>query len=196
MYFQNIYFICNVVSKLGWSISKTLGVVAIFSCTFRITFRREAPFGSEIYVPNYPMSCIFRIYLVRMVYLQNPWSGCFSFFCTFRSTFRREAPFGNEIYLTKYPMSCSFRIYMVKMAYIQNPQSGFYFSAPSGAPSGGRCPLEMKYTYPSSLCHVVSEYIWLGLYSSKTHGLVACFFCTLKITFRRNAPLENEKHLP
>ena len=28
------------------------------------------------------------------------------------------------------------------------------------APSGGGCPFEMKYTYPSTLGHVVSEYVW------------------------------------
>ena len=52
-------------------------------------------------------------------------------------------PFGNEIYLSKYPGSCSFRIYMVMGVYLQNPRSGGLHLL---APSGGRCPLEMKYT--------------------------------------------------
>ena len=36
--------------------------------------------------------------------------------------------------------------------------------------SGGRRPLELKYSYPSSLGHVVSEYIWLWGSISKTLG--------------------------
>ena len=38
------------------------------------------------------------------------------------------------------------------------------------APPGGRRPLEIKYTYPSTLGHVVSEYIWLWGSISKTLG--------------------------
>ena len=60
--------------------------------------------------------------------------------------------------------------------YLQNPRSGcLFFPAPSGAPSGGRRPLEMKCTYSSSLRYVVSEYIWLWQSTSKTLGVLACF---------------------
>ena len=70
-----------------------------------------------------------------------------------------------------------------------------FFFAPSGgrcpldmkynshifpSPSGGRCLLEMKYTYPSTLGHVVSEYIWLLGYISKITGAVACFLLHLQ----------------
>ena len=83
----------------------------------------------------------------------------------------------NEVYLLKFLMLCSFRIHMVMAVYLQNPRSGFFFFP---APSGGRCPLKMNYTYPSSLCHVVSEYIWLGWPISKTLGVLACYFQHLK----------------
>ena len=67
-------------------------------------------------------------------------------------------PFGNEICSSKYPESCSFRIYMVMMVNLQNPRND---SVLFPAPSGGRCPLEIKYTFPITLGHVVSKYIWL-----------------------------------
>ena len=57
-----------------------------------------------------------------------------------------------------------------------NPKSGCLFFP---APLGGRCPSEMKYTYPSTLGHVVSEYIWLWESISKTLGVIACFFPAL-----------------
>ena len=38
----------------------------------------------------------------------------------------------------------------------------------------------MKYTYPSKLGHVVSEYIWLWGSISKTLGVVACIFLHLQ----------------
>ena len=122
--------------------------------------------------PKYPMSCSFKIYMVMGVY---EWLLAFS--CTFRSTFRRDVSFGNKIDVPNYPQSCNFNINMARRVYLQNLWSGcLFFPAPSEVPSGGRCPLEMKYTYPSSLCHVVSEYIWLGWYISKTLGVRACYF--------------------
>ena len=45
---------------------------------------------------------------------------------------------------------------MVMGVYLQNPRNGGLLFP---APSGGRRPLEMKYTYPSTLGDVVSEYI-------------------------------------
>ena len=77
--------------------------------------------------------------------------------------------FGNEIYLSKYPESCSFRIYMVIGVYLQNPRSGCLLFP---APSVGRRPLEMKYTYPNTLSHIVSI--------SKTIGEDACFIMDLQ----------------
>ena len=62
---------------------------------------------------------------------------------------------------------------MVMGVYLQSPRSGSLFCL---ALSGGRHPLEMNYTYPSTLGHVVSEYIWLCGSISKTLGVVACFF--------------------
>ena len=53
----------HVVSEYIWlwgSISKILGVVACFLCTFR----RETPFGNEVYLSKYPESCSFRIHMV------------------------------------------------------------------------------------------------------------------------------------
>ena len=44
----------------------------------------------------------------------------------------------------------------------------------------GRRPLEMKFTYPDTLGHVVSEYIWLWQSISKTLGVVACLFLHLQ----------------
>ena len=46
--------------------------------------------------------------------------------------------------------------------------------------SGGRRPLEMKDTYPSTLGDVPSEYIWLTGSISKTLGVVACFYMPLQ----------------
>ena len=80
-------------------------------------------------------------------------------------------PFGNEIYLSKYPGSCSFRIYMVIGVYLQNHKSSCLLFP---ATLGGRRPSEMKHTYPSSLGHGASEYIWGPI--SKTPGAVAFFF--------------------
>ena len=98
---------------------------------------------------------VFSEYMARMVYFQNPWSGS----CTFKSTFS-EAPFGRETCFPKYPLLCSSRIYMFRMVSLRNPWiSCRFFPAPSGAPSGGKHFLEMKYPYPRSLCHVVSEYL-------------------------------------
>ena len=119
---------------------------------------------------------------------------CFS--CTFRSTVGGKHPLE-----MKYPYPRNFchvvSEYMVRMVYFQNSWSYcLVFPAPSGAPSGGRLPLKMKYCYPGSLCHVVLEYIWLRWFISKMLRVVACFSCTFKTTFRREAPLENEKYLP
>ena len=86
-------------------------------------------------------------------------------------------PFRNEIYLSKYPGSCSFRIYMVIRVYLQNHRSSCLLFA---APSGGRRPLEMKHTYPSTLGREVSEYIWFWGSVSKTPEAVACFFLNLQ----------------
>ena len=149
----------HVVSEYIWlwqSISKTLGVVACFFLHLQEHLQEGAHFGNEVCLLKFLPSCSFRIYMVIAVYLQNPRSGCLFFSCTFRSTFRREMPFGNEIYLLKFLTSSSFRIYMVMAVYLQNPRSGcLFFPAPSGAPSGGRRPLEMKYTYSSSLRHAI-----------------------------------------
>ena len=57
--------------------------------------------------------------------------------------------------------------------YLINPRSGSLFFP---ALSGGRCPLEIKYTYPITLGHLVSEYIiWLWDSIAKTIVVVACF---------------------
>ena len=56
---------------------------------------------------------------------------------------------------------------MVMGVYFQNPRSGCLLYL---APSGGGRPLEMKCAYPSTLGHVVSEYIWLWGSISKTLG--------------------------
>ena len=45
--------------------------------------------------------------------------------------------------------------------------------------------MEMKYTYPRALGHIVSEYIWLSESISKILGVVVCLYCT----FRRETPL-------
>ena len=104
----------------------------------------------------YPGRCSFRIYIYGY---WGPSSKPQEWWLAFSCTFRRETPFGNEVYLSKYLGSCNFRIYMVMGVYLQNPRSGdLHFPAPSG----GRCPLEMKYTYPSTLGHVVSEYTVYG----------------------------------
>ena len=95
----------------------------------------------------------------------------------FSCTFRREMPFGNEIYLFNYPGSCTFRIYMVMVIYLQNPRSGCLLFP---TPSGGRRPLEMKYTYPSALVHLLSEFMWLWGSISKPLGVVAFFFLHLQ----------------
>ena len=91
-------------------------------------------------------------------------------------------PFGNEIYLFNYSGSCTFRIYMVMGVYLQNNRNG-YLLFPT--PSGGRRPLEMKYTFSITLGHVLSEYIWLWGSISKSPGVVACFSLHLQ---ERDAP--------
>ena len=108
---------------------------------------------------------------------------------TFSCTFGREMPFGNEIQLSKYPGSFSFRKYMVMGFYLQNPRGGCYFFP---APSGGRRPLEMRYTYPITLVHVVSGYIWLWKSISKTLEVIALFF---PCTFSRETPFGNEIYI-
>ena len=55
MQFQNIY-----IYGYGGLSPKPLEWRLAFSCTFR----RETPFGNEIYLPKYPGSCSFRIYMV------------------------------------------------------------------------------------------------------------------------------------
>ena len=66
---------------------------------------------------------------------------------------------------------------MLIVFYLQNPRiDGQLFLAPLG----GRRPLKMKYTYGSSLCHVVSEYIWLWGSISITHGLMVSYFLHLQ----------------
>ena len=57
----------RVVSEYIWSweISpKPRESLLVFSYTYSSTFRREAPFGNEIYISEYPESCSFRIYMV------------------------------------------------------------------------------------------------------------------------------------
>ena len=49
-------------------------------------------------------------------------------------------------------------MYMVLWVYLQNPLNGRLLFP---ALSGGRRPLEIKYTFPSTLGHLVSEYMWL-----------------------------------
>ena len=145
-------------------------------------FRRETPFGNEIQY-NYPSTLghVVSEYTWLWVLSTKP----LKWFLAFSCTFGRERPFGNERYLSKYPGSCAFRIYMVMGVYLQNPRSGCLLFP---APSGGRCPLEMKYTYPSTLGHVVSECIWLWESISQTLGVVACFSCI----FRRETPFRND----
>ena len=57
---------------------------------------------------------------------------------------------------------------------------------------GGGRPLEIKCSFPSTLGHVDSKYMWLWGSISKTLGLVACFSCT----FRREASFENVISFP
>ena len=85
--------------------------------------------------------------------------------------------FGYKIYLSKYPGSSSFRIYMVIGVYIQNPRRMKHLQEGDAL---GRSPMEMKYTYPSTPSHVVSENIWLWGSISKALGVVACFFLHLQ----------------
>ena len=60
---------------------------------------------------------------------------------------------------------------MVIRVYLQNPRSGFLlFMHLQEGNALRRRPLEMKYTYPSNLSHVVSEYIWLCGSISKILG--------------------------
>ena len=90
---------------------------------------------------------------------------------------RKEMPFGNEIQLSMSPGSWTFGTYKVLRVYLQNPFNGcLLFSAPSE----GRCPLEMKCNYPSTLGHGILEYIWLWGLSPKTPWAVACFFLHLQ----------------
>ena len=51
-----------------------------------------------------------------------------------------------------------------------------FLPIPSVAPSAGRRPLEMKYTFPNTLSPVFSEYMWLWESISKTLGVVASIF--------------------
>ena len=70
----------------------------------------------------------------------------------------------NEIYLSKYLTSCSFRIYMVIGVYLQNPLEKILIGVMACIflhLQEGDALWKMKYTYPSTLRHVVSEYIWL-----------------------------------
>ena len=61
--------------------------------------------------------------------------------------------------------------------YLQNPWCGsLFFPAPSGAPSGGRRPLEMECTFPNTLSRVISEYMWLGWSISKNPWSGSLFF--------------------
>ena len=147
------------------------------------------PFGDEIYLSKSLAPCSFRIYMAIGVYLHNPKRLYGFFFQNYRidcllsapSVGRRPlvTPFGNEIYLSKSLAPCSFRIYMVIGVYLQNPRRSSITNGQTdrqklqlynilaeiparccGSPSGGRCLMEIKYTYPSTLCHVVSEYIY------------------------------------
>ena len=105
----------------------------------------------------------------------------------------RKVPFGNEIYLSKYPESCSFRIYKVMGVQSQNPRSGcLFFMHLQEGDALERRPLEMKHTYPSTLSHVVSEYIRLWEFIPKTPGVVACFHAPSGGRLPREAPFGNE----
>ena len=60
---------------------------------------------------------------------------------------------------------------MVMKVYLQNPRSGcLFFMHLQEGDALRRRPLEMRYTYPSNLSHVVSEYIWLCGSISKILG--------------------------
>ena len=114
----------------------------------------------------------------------------------FSSTFRRDAPFGNEICVPKYLTTCSFRIYVAMGIYLQNPRrSCLFFHIPSVAQSGGRRPLEMKYTFSNTRSRVVSEYIWLWGLSPKLLEWLLVFSFTFSSTFRRKAPFGNEIYI-
>ena len=86
-------------------------------------------------------------------------------------------PFGNEVYLSKFLRLRPFRIHMAMEVYFQNPRNGGFLKH---APSGWRCPLEKRYTFPSSLGHGLSEYIWLWLPISKILEVVAFLFMRLQ----------------
>ena len=161
-YLSNLGHIFSHYIWLWESISKTLLVVAYFSCTFRReTSLCPAPSGGrrplEMKYTEYVWLWEFLSKTVILVtyfalHLQegDPLMSC---------TFRRETPFGNEIYLIQLPGSCSFRVYRFMGFYLQNPSSSCLSFL---APSGGRCPLKIKYTYPTTLGHAVSEYILLS----------------------------------
>ena len=97
-------------------------------------------------------------------------------------------PLRNEVYLSKFFRSRPFRIYMVMEVYLQKPRSGCFLIY---TPSGGRCPLEMRYTNPSSLGHGLSENVWLWGLSAKSQEWLLSYSCT----FRREMPFGNKIYL-
>ena len=105
----------------------------------------------------------------------------------------RETPLGNDIYLSKYPRWCTFRIYIIMRVCLQNPKSGCLFSML--LQEGDALWKWYIYTYQSTLGNVLSEYIWLCGYISKTLGVVVCVHTSSGGRRPRVAPFGNKIYL-
>ena len=95
-----------------------------------------------------------------------------------------DAPWKWYIYLSKFCGLRTIGVYCIWLLGIISTNKEVIFCP---APSGGRSPLEViyrgmpfVYTYPSTLCHAVSEYIWLWGCTIKILIVVNCFFLHLQ----------------
>ena len=157
----------------------------VYSCTFR----GEAPFGKQTCFPKYPMSCILKIYMVRMVYLQNPKISCVMFPAPSR------APSGGKHPLKmKYPYSrrlCHVvSLCMARMVYFQNPWSGCLFLSCTfrREASFGKETCFPKYTMSCSFRIYMVRMVYLQ------NPWSGCLF--LSCIFGREAPFGNDICLP
>ena len=73
--------------------------------------------------------------------------------------------------------------------YLQNLRSVFLLFP---SPSGGRCHLEMKYSYQSTLGHGVSEYFLGVVYVAQPNYLHLAAVHNFSITFRREMPFRSK----
>ena len=124
VYLSNL---CHVVSEYVWlwgCISKILGVVFRFSCTFR----RETPFGSGIYTYLSNLCHVVSEYIWLWVYISKILGvvTCFFLHLQEEDALWKQRPLYLLIQVSLV-MSCSFRIYMTKGMYLQNPKSGYLF---------------------------------------------------------------------